>query len=315
MDTVEIMGKNMNLNISDPQQLARVCHALSNEQRLQIMITLQDQKLNLNEIARKLDMPVSTVGAHVSVLEQAGLIKCDILPGTRGNIKCCSRLIDRVKLDLMLSRERPADPAEEIEMPVGCYSSANGIRPTCGLVFPGGPEMDDDPNLFSHPLHHQASLIWLSAGSLEYHVPLPSRKDLKAVEISFEACSETFGHNNLWESDIFVSLNGTRIGVWRCPGDFGGRRGRHNPEFWSANNTQYGQLHLWRIDSSGTTLDQAPLSKVTLNDLDIGQVEYVSLRIGVCPEGISGGLNLFGKAFGDYPQDILIRYIFSGETP
>ena len=50
------------------------------------------------------------------------------------------------------------------------------------------------------------------------------------------------------------------------------------------------------------------ISNVTLDDLKLGSRDHIALRIGVTDEnGIVGGMNLFGKRFGDYPQGIVMR--------
>ena len=108
-----------------------------------------------------------------------------------------------------------------------------------------------------------------------------------------------------WPSDIYVRVNGVEIGVWHCPSDYGGRRGRLNPDWWADANTQYGQLKTWRINRRGTTLDGVPISGVSLEDLNLSDSNCILLMIGARRlGGHAGGLNLFGKDFGDYPQDI-----------
>jgi hypothetical protein len=72
-----------------------------------------------------------------------------------------------------------------------------------------------------------------------------------------------------WPSDIFVDFNGIRLGTWTCPCDCGGRQGHLTPAWWGLTNTQYGFLKTWRIDRTGTYLDHAPLSDVTISDLNI----------------------------------------------
>ena len=93
------------------------------------------------------------------------------------------------------------------------------------------------------------------AGFVEYHFP-PADVPLNRVdflELSFEACSETLGHNNRWPSSIYVEINGQRLGVWHCEGDFGGRRGQWSPPWWDATSTQFGQLKTWRVDQHQST--------------------------------------------------------------
>ena len=111
-----------------------------------------------------------------------------------------------------------------------------------------------------------------------------------------------------WQSDISVAVNGCALGAWVSPGDYGGRRGRLNPSWWSETSSQFGLLKTWRVDANGSTLDGEPLSGVRLADLHLSDGDYISLRVGVSKDAEHvGGLNLFGEKFGDYPQGIVMR--------
>ena len=111
-----------------------------------------------------------------------------------------------------------------------------------------------------------------------------------------------------WKSDIVVEINGKRLGTWTCPSDCGGRRGLLTPNWWSDTSTQYGFLKNWRVDRSGSYLDNQRLSDVCLDDLELGRQPYIGVRIGVPADAeYVGGLNLFGEQFGDYPQSLVLR--------
>jgi predicted transcriptional regulator len=132
--------------------------------------------------------------------------------------------------------------------------------------------------------------------------------DVKWLEISFEACSEAPMYRDPWKSDIEVAVNGKPIGIWVSPSDNGGRRGLLNPPWWSDTSTQYGFLKTWRIDQSGTYLENVPVSAVTIMDLNLNTQPYIAVRIGVSAQAEHvGGMNLFGKGFGDYEQDLVMR--------
>ena len=74
-------------------------------------------------------------------------------------------------------------------------------------------------------------------------------------------------------------------------------------------------LKIWRIARNGSFLDGTRLSSVTLDDLNLAQNDYISMRIGVKEDAAHvGGLNLFGREFGNYPQDILMRLNYA-ENP
>ena len=196
------------------------------------------------DIARELGVPVSTTALNIQILERAGLVSCEMQPGARGAMKMCVRGIDRVHISLSPT-PRGERRVWECEMPVGCYALVGGVQPTCGMASRNCKmNADDDPRSFYRPNHFEADLLWMRAGFVEYHFP-PADVPLNRVdflELSFEACSETLGHNNRWPSSIYVEINGWRLGVWHCEGDFGGRRGQWNPPWWDATSTQFGQL-------------------------------------------------------------------------
>ena len=51
---------------------------------------------------------------------------------------------------------------------------------------------------------------------------------------------------------------------------------------------------------------------MTLDDLKIEQFGRVSVRIGVESDARNkGGINLFGEAFGDYPQSLKLRVYYN----
>ncbi|HML46284.1 MAG TPA: transcriptional regulator, partial [Clostridia bacterium] len=64
----------------------------------------------------------------------------------------------------------------------------------------------------------------------------------------------------------------------------------------------------WRVDRNGSYLENAHVSSATVKDLKLEAHPFLAVKIGVSPEAEHvGGLNLFGRAFGDFPQDILLR--------
>jgi predicted transcriptional regulator len=200
-------------------------------------------------------------------------------------------------------------PPLEIHIPVGSYRRF-AVNPPCGLASPTsliGPL--DDPEAFYDPGRAEAGLLWFHSGWVEYSVlsPLPSGTELLAMELVAEVCSDAPGFQEDWPSDVTLWIGGTEIGTWTCPGDFGGRRGRWTPAWWDVRDTQFGLLKRWRVDRTGSWLDGAPLSKVTIGDLALAA--DVPIRLGVQADAVHvGGLNLFGRSFGDHPQDLIVRF-------
>jgi predicted transcriptional regulator len=64
----------------------------------------------------------------------------------------------------------------------------------------------------------------------------------------------------------------------------------------------------WQVNSQGSFVDGLKVSEVRLEDLGITESQYISVRIGVKESARQvGGLNIFGRHFGNYPQDIVLR--------
>ncbi|MDX1524107.1 MAG: transcriptional regulator, partial [Anaerolineae bacterium] len=185
------------------------------------------------------------------------------------------------------------------------------VTPTCGLNSERGIiGLFDDPASFYEPDHIQAQLLWFHYGYVEYRFPnrLPPRAVPGTLRLSLEICSEAPMHHDDWPSDITVWINGIEIGTWTSPADFGGKRGVLTPEWWATRNTQYGLLKMWQVKTEGSYIDGVKISAIRLEDLKITDHDFISVRIGVKPEAANlGGINIFGRHFGNYPQDIVLR--------
>lgn len=306
----ELSGKHADLTISKPDALYRIAHALASPVRIRIMQELGIHTLSVGELAQALDIPMSTAALSVKILEEAGIITTETQPGVRGVVKLCSRRLDTLAITLTPEDEqRPSSLT--LQMPIGGYSAATDIQPTCGLANDNTTLGDmDRPTAFYMPDRFGAQLIWFRQGSLEYRFGQLEMNviDLEWLEFSFEACSEAPMYRDPWKSDISVSINGRRLGIWTCPCDCGGRRGRLTPEWWSILSTQFGFLKTWRVTHEGSFLDNKRISDVTIEDLDIGQNDYISVVISVDADAENaGGINLFGEHFGDHPQALVLR--------
>ena len=303
-------SKHISLSLNEIERLCPVAKALSSPLRVRMLTLLSSRPMNVNEIADALNMPVSTAALNVRQLEESGLIYAEIQPGIRGAMKLCSRRIDSVSMRLI--PESPEDvSALTLSLPIGSYSAAQDIQPECGIVSEHAWIGESNtPRTFYHPDRFNAQMLWFESGQLEYRFSLgeiaPSQ--LESLEFTMEVSSNAPMYRDDFKSDIFVSVNGHELGVWTSPGDYGGRRGRLNPSWWSDTSSQYGLLKTWRVDENGSTLDDAELSSVKLSDLELELQDYISLRIGVHADAEHvGGLNLFGEKFGDFAQGIVAR--------
>jgi predicted transcriptional regulator len=291
-----------------PQVAEKVLKALDNSNRLRILRFLSNRIASISEIAGALDIPLSSTALHVEILEEAGLVRGEFEPASRGLQKVCSRMYDQIVVDLPVIEEA-RERFTEFSMPIGAYVDCQA-QPTCGILNDTGIiGMLDDPSSFYEPDHFNAQLLWFHQGYVEYRFPnrIPKNSVPSVVRLSMEVCSEAPLYNLNWPSDITVWINGVELGSWTSPSDFGGEPGRLTPEWWTPRNTQYGLLKFWHVDNTEARVDGINISSVTIEDLNLDAAPFISVRIGVKADAANvGGLNLFGSRFGNYPQDLVL---------
>lgn len=297
----------LSIDASDTQA-RKVLKALASQPRRQVLNLLSDRLYNVSEIAKALNMPLSTATLHISVLEEAGLIRTDLQPAERGLQKLCARAYDVILVKFL--EARPADQQMvETSMPIGAFADCQ-IVSTCGLASETGViGLLDDPASFYEPQRIQAQLLWFHQGYVEYRFPnrLPPKVVPESLVLSMEICSEAPLHHADWPSDITLSINQVEVGTWTSPADFGGQRGVLTPEWWGSQNSQYGLLKVWEVNEESSFVDGMQVSDVRIKDLHIAEHNLITARIGVKPDAKHvGGMNIFGRHFGNYPQDIVL---------
>ncbi|HEY3268809.1 MAG TPA: helix-turn-helix domain-containing protein [Armatimonadota bacterium] len=283
--------------------------ALASDTRLKILRLLADGPLNINTLGQELGISQPNITKHVQILDQVGLITTEYTQGVQGMQKLCRLRYDRL-IVAFESEQAPDDRIETVEMPIGLYTTAEPA-PTCGLA---NAEriigFHDEPQSFFHPERGTAGLLWMAEGFVEYVFPntLPTSVGITWLELAMEICSEAPDYENDYPSDITVWINGVEIGMWISPGDLGGKRGRLNPAWWGEHCTQFGKLKVWGVDNEGSSVDGEAVSTVTLADLNLAPKVPIVVRIGVKPDAEHlGGFNLFGRTFGNYEQDLVLR--------
>jgi predicted transcriptional regulator len=286
-----------------------ILKALSSTMRLKILDLLSDQVLNISEIGEALNLPASTATLHVNTLEKAGLINTELRPAVRGLQKVCARVYDVIIVELARG-DMVQEQSVEVSMPIGAFVDCQ-VTPTCGLASSTGIiGLFDDPASFFEPERLNAQLLWFHHGYIEYRFPnrLPPNAVVESVAASLELCSEAPLHHEDWPSDVTMWINGVEIGTWTSPSDFGGQQGLLTPEWWENWNSQYGLLKVWTVNENGSFVDGKRISDINLDDLQIADSASFSVRIGVKSEARNvGGINIFGRQFGNYPQDIVLR--------
>ncbi len=296
-------------NIDDEVEAHRVCKALSSAQRMTIMRAISRKTMTVTELAELLGLAQSTVTVHVQALEAVGLVRSVIKPGPdRGQRKLCSPTTEGIMFWFTED-----DKKNSISMPVGHFVDY-AVEPTCGMHSASGQLIRCDvPAEFNNPDRADAQIVWTGGkGYFEYRFQvLPIAKNVKGIEVSAEVCSEYPDSKADYPSDISLWIEGQLIGVFNSPGDMGGRRGRFTPSWVAVLCTQYGFLVKWRIDDKGCWVnDKKVADSPVYKDLGLVNKNDIRVRFGIAPDAEnSGGLNLFGKHYGDFEQDIVLRWI------
>jgi predicted transcriptional regulator len=290
----------------------KILKGLASKIRLKILEILQQGDKNVNEIKEKTGLPQSTIATNILLLEKARLIETRNIKAAKGTQKICSALYDEFVIELTRSATEP-DEAIEVEMPIGLFIECS-VSPPCGMCSTGKIiGYLDTPASFLEPERVKAGLLWFEKGYVVYQFPnnaLYQQHPVRRLEVIAELSSETPGTNPQWRSDITLWVNGVEVGTWVSPGDFGDKRGVHTPEWWKLEGSQYGLNKVWSVTEAGSFIDGVPLSPVTIKDLKLANHHSVKLKIGVKENAEHvGGLNIFGRGFGNYDRDIVLRML------
>ena len=316
MSKSSISYKNPIYNISDAasaDELYKTCHALGSKERIAILNLIQTRPMTIKELSQILNLPVSSITLHTNILNEGNLINIEYKPNKKGLVKLCSRAVNTI-LILIDNVENNEELIEQnYEMPIGNFTDIN-IKSPCGIAgkYSGIGEYDEI-STFYLPNRHKAELLWFSDGDITYKFPntIKDPSNVNSIEFSLEICSETLYSRNDWPSDITFWINDTEITTWTSPGDFGGRRGKYTPDYWFINSTQYGMLKNIKIDKNGIYLDNNLISNnLTLDDIDLMNSNSIDFKIGIKPDAVhKGGINIFGKNFGDHDQAIIMKVV------
>jgi len=298
----------------DPSERLETIKALASEVRVSILKLLRtDGPKNVNQIADELKLPQSTVSSNLQVLENAGLISTENQKARKGSQKICRSAFTEILVAFRDDVGERRDDSIEVSMPLGLYTQCEVTSP-CGLCSKDGViGFLDVPDTFLEPDRMKAGLLWFTRGYVEYQFPNNTKLNkakAKAIEFSMELSSEVPGTSPNWPSDIFLQVNGVDVGTWTSPGDFGDKRGVYTPAWWKLKGSQYGKLKNWRINGEGTFVDGVQISDVTLTDIGMDDHRSIRMRIGVKDDAEHpGGINIFGRGFGNYDQDIVLRVL------
>jgi predicted transcriptional regulator len=287
----------------------KVVKGLASEVRLRILEILRTGDRNVNEIKDEMGLPQSTIATNIMMLEDARIIETRNLKAAKGTQKMCSALYDEFIIEF--AQPKPVTDSIEVEMPIGLFIEYQ-VYPPCGMC-----SADkiigylDTPASFLEPERVKAGLLWFEKGYVVYQFPnnaLYQEKPVRKLEVTAELSSETPGTNPHWRSDITMWLNGVEIGTWISPGDFGDKRGTYTPEWWKLEGSQYGLNKVWSVTDAGSYIDGVQVSQVTINDLRLSEHHSIKVKLGIKDDAQNvGGVNIFGRGFGNYDQDIVLR--------
>jgi len=291
--------------------------ALGSEVRIEIVrILLENNGMNMNELASRLNITNGALTSHIKKLEECGIVTVSSETSGHGNQKICSVHLDKILIDLQ-NQEKDED-VYTTSIKVGLFSDYE-VYPTCGLASASKIiGQVDDTRYFSHPDRYDADILWFTKGYVEYVVPnfIPFSQKIDELCISAELSSEAPGVNNIWPSDIYFYLNDVFLGIWTSPGDFGDVKGIFTPDWWFPNWNQYGLLKMLVINHQETYIDGLQISSVTIDRFSLTSKSSIKLKMAV-PDTAEhvGGLTIYGKSFGNYNQDINVRISYSPLTP
>ena len=305
---------NSQIIVVDPLERMDLIKGLASEVRVRILKLLtRDGPRNVNQLADELGLPQSTVSSNVQILVDAGLVQTRSTKAKKGSQKICSSTFS----ELLIAFNDEAPPREsgviEVEMPLGLYTRCEVAGP-CGLCSTEGViGLLDVPDTFLDPDRMRAGLLWFTRGFVEYQFPNNAKltgTSPAALEIAMELSSEVPGTSADWPSDITIAINSHQIATWTSPGDFGDKRGTYTPDWWKLQGSQYGQLKTWRVTAEGTFSEGQKVSDMTLDGIEIDLHRSIRVRIGVDDKAEHpGGVNIFGRGFGNHDKDIVLRLL------
>ncbi|HOJ44767.1 MAG TPA: helix-turn-helix domain-containing protein [Bacilli bacterium] len=300
------------LTLDDDDRLEHLGNSLSSATRRKILRLIVEKSYSLLELARELNIPMSTAAFHVKILRDANLIKAIPNPSKKGNEKNISFECESVAI--YFTEGTNIDRfTNYVKLPLGSFTEFN-ITPPCAICTKDGIIHPlDDLSSFSHPNRLKAQLISFYKGYIVFPIPLENQDaaHMSSITISMEICSECPNYNNSWRSNITFSLCDVELATYLSLGDYGDRRGIYTPAFWGNNSSQYGILVTLKVDKEGTYLNGERVGQTTLKDLPLENKFVMKLKIAVKDDAkYVGGINIFGKEFGDYPQDINVHIAY-----
>ncbi|AZP03587.1 ArsR/SmtB family transcription factor [Jeotgalibaca ciconiae] len=292
-----------------------VFEAISSSTRIAIINLLSKKRMNVKELAEALNLSNPVTAKHVNILEKAGIIKTERIPGKAGMQKQSILKVDLIEINFP-EKVYPAYEFYDVSVPIGQYVDFY-VEPTCGLASITEQIGDyDEPKYFADPRRSEASILWFTKGFVEYKVinPLGNMDRLQMIEITMELSSEFPTGNNNWPSDITFTLNGMEIGTWLSLGDYVDVKGKLNPDWWQSTMNQYGAEVKIRITNHGVWINGKQTLWARMKELSLDKTMY-NFKIEVKEEAEHvGGCTIFGDKFGNHPTNIDFKFYYSEKS-
>lgn len=293
------------------KEIEKIGKALSSPVRIAMIRQLSCKSMTITELSALNDLPNSTTIFHLRILTDAKIVAMYYRPNKKGRTQVF--FLDFLSLKLAISPPafRSIDVYKQ-SMPIGMYTDAEFyeyVRFATATNF-----VRVETNDCFNPIRAEAQLLWTNGGKITYSFSnnFATEKPIRELCFSLEICSECTYYNNDWKSDITFAVNETELLTYTSLGDYGGTRGKLNPDWWGDNVTQYGDLVNICINENGVFLNNKLISNtLTLADLKIEKSNKVLFSIYTKKDALHyGGFNIFGKKFGNHPQDILLTAVY-----
>ena len=81
---VNLQNKSESISVESDEQIEKIVKALSSRTRRRILKHIQEEPMDVSNIAANLEMTEANISAQIKKLEEAGLITCDYASGDHG---------------------------------------------------------------------------------------------------------------------------------------------------------------------------------------------------------------------------------------
>lgn len=297
-----------NIFEDNKEKVLCISKALSHPIRIDILHQLFSAPKSITELAKLNNITNATVIFHLEILEKATLVYSKTMPSKKGKTLIFFINFSSINLYTKDEKETKIDICTQ-SVGVGNFIDAM-FEKYMRLATKTESFILNNDDVFD-TRRFDAQMLCADNGYIKYAFSNSFAKSNKVekLEISFEICSEAPYYRNDWKSEISMSVNGIELATYLSTGDFGGKRGELNPEWWENKFTQYGLLVNLTATEEGIFLNGEKVpSAQTINTLSIDKGNKIEFCIYTKKNAkYAGGFNLFGKGFGNYPQDIVMK--------